>query len=114
MVNSNGQIKWSHATTFQLVGILLTSATAWNATQTDTDTAATCSTTCRASETHNVVVVEESVSREHAVEIISKGALKKTGDLQPGDLIVLTCQDGGCGPDNNGKYYTGQVIAVEL
>jgi len=68
----------------------------------------------RATSIHNVVVVGYKISAEAPVESIANSRITTTGQLLPGDNIVLRCHAGSCGSaDSDGRYYTGQIINVE-
>mmetsp|Transcript_6288 Transcript_6288/g.19449 ORF Transcript_6288/g.19449 Transcript_6288/m.19449 type:complete len:259 (-) Transcript_6288:273-1049(-) len=69
---------------------------------------------CRATPMHNVVVISYDISAEVPVGGISNSTITTIEKLVPGDHIVLRCNSGSCGGvDNDGKYYTGQIVNVE-
>eukprot|EP00955_Chlamydomonas_euryale_P052657 355236-Chlamydomonas_euryale.AAC.3 len=68
----------------------------------------------RATPKHNVVVISYNILAEAPVGHISNSTTTTIEKLVPGDHIVLRCSGGSCGSvDNDGKYYTGQVVNVE-
>jgi len=68
----------------------------------------------RATPMHNVVVISYDISAEVPVGGISNSTITTIEKLVPGDHIVLRCNSGSCGGvDNDGKYYTGQIVNVE-